>query len=141
MSQTPNYSGCVEDVRAQGGFLYLASPYTNYHGGGPWGRELAHSAAAQLAGEMQDRGFKVYSPVAALHHVGEGIGFGALDHADWMSACMIFIHRASCLLVVMMDGWGVSQGVGLEIEFFETAGKPVFFLDPHTRELTRRVGR
>lgn len=36
---------------------------------------------------------------------------------------------ADCLIVAKMTGWQESFGIAHEIKFFESAGKPVFYLD------------
>jgi NTP pyrophosphatase (non-canonical NTP hydrolase) len=124
-----------EVLRRINGFLYLASPYAKYNGGGGLGREMAYRAACQLAAELEAEGLRIYAPIAHGHPVAEKIGHEALTHADWIDSDRPFMQRASALVVAMMPGWRSSAGVQIEIDAFALAKKPIFFLDVDTREL------
>lgn len=127
----------IAELIALGGFVYFATPYTDYNGGGAGGRDMAFRAASQLAGELEARGLKLYAPIAHGHPVVEKIGFDALRHADWMASCFPFMVRASCLLVATMPGFYDSRGIRTEFEFFWKSNKPVFLLHVESREIIR----
>lgn len=125
----------VAEIIALGGFVYFATPYTDYNGGGAAGRDLAFRAARQLADELEARGLAVYAPIVHGHPVVMKIGFEAVTHADWMESCGPFMRRAAALLVAMMPGWESSRGIIMEGEHFRDLGKPVFYLDADSREI------
>ena len=39
------------------------------------------------------------------------------------------MRAAACLIVVKMDGWEQSTGIRLEMDAFDRAGKPIWYLD------------
>lgn len=126
----PDYSA----LRQLGGFLYLATPYTNYNGGGAFGREMAFHAAVQLRDELQAANLRVFSPIALGYMAGIALG-DELTHTDWLEVDAPFMRRARGLVVATMQGWRHSVGVQHEIAAFEAAGKPIFFLDVDSREI------
>lgn len=131
----------ISELIAMGGFVYFATPYTDYNGGGAAGRDMAFRAAAQLAAELEERGLKLYAPIVHGHPVAEKIGDAALTHADWMESCWPFMRRASALLVATMPGFEDSRGIQTEFEFFRKSGKPVFLLHVDSREIVRASAR
>lgn len=106
--------------------LYLATPYTKY----PHGIERAFEDACRLCGELLRRGVTSYSPIAHTHPVAMNSGLDPLDHSIWLPFDRIRMDKADAILVATMAGWSESFGIAHEIDVFEEAGKPVYYLDP-----------
>lgn len=122
----------LDRLRAIPGFVYFATPYTDYSAG----HEAAWCAATQLAEELDAKGLEVFSPVRHFHPISDLLGHQALTHADWMDVCRPFMKRAGALLVGKMPDWNKSKGVSDEIEIFQKARRPIFLLNVHTREIS-----
>lgn len=110
--------------------FYLATPYTKYADG----IYAAFEDAARLAARLLRAGHVVYSPIAHTHPIATLGGIDPLDHTIWLDFDSRMMRAADAILVAQMDGWRESYGVNHEIEFFKSAGKPVFYLDCMTLE-------
>ena len=107
-----------------GGFWYLASPYTKY----PHGIKKAFEHACQAAAYLEKNGVPVYCPIAYTHSIAL---HGKLDpcvHDRWLSLDKRFAKHAVGVIVTMMDGWEESFGVNQEIGWFKDSGRPVVYL-------------
>lgn len=105
-------------------FWYLASPYSRYYAG----TEEAFRVAAVAAAELVKAKVPVFCPIAHSHPVAVHGGLPLEDHEVWLPADKPFMETASGVVVLMIDGWNESVGVAHEIEHFERAGKPVWYL-------------
>lgn len=122
----------LADLASAKGFWYLGSPYTRYAGG----RRAAFLRASEVAADLMCRGVVVFSPIAHSHPIAV---HGALDEIDldfWLEQDQPLIDAAAGMIVAMMPGWRDSKGTAYEIAEFKKAGKPYYFLDPETMELT-----
>lgn len=108
------------------GFWYLATPYSKYSGG----IEAAFRVACWQTGLLIRAGVPVFSPIAHTHPVAIHCRMDPLDHAVWMPADRPMMDAARGLIVCMIPGWRESYGVGVEIETFQRAGKPVIYMRP-----------
>lgn len=113
---------------------YLASPHTNY----PNGREAAFIDVAKLAARLIRTGLKVYSPIAHTHPIVVHGGLYDMTHAFWLDFDHAMMEACDTLIVARMASWELSEGMAIEIEYFEKVGKPIFDLDPETLVMTRR---
>jgi hypothetical protein len=113
---------------------YLATPYTKH----PDGIEAAWEEACRITAKLILANVPVYSPIAHTHPVAIHGGIDPLDHEIWLTADEPMMQAATGLMVAMMTGWEGSYGIGVEIEAFTRAGKPVVYLDPDTFEITPR---
>lgn len=112
------------------GFIYVASPYSNYAGDNQPGLSRAAGAAAALTGELMKGGMIAYSPIAHGHYVTLNSYLDPLDHEMWMKQCMGMMEKASGLVVLQLPGWRESKGVQMEIDYFAKASKPILYIDP-----------
>lgn len=122
----------LTDLASAKGFWYLGSPYTNYF----TGRETAFRLVSWIAADLMRRGVVVFSPIAHSHPIAV---HGALDEIDldfWLEQDQPLIDAAAGMVVAMMPGWRDSKGTAYEIAEFKKAGKPYYFLDIDTMELT-----
>lgn len=110
---------------ANGGYFYLASPYSRYEGG----LDCAAAVASRYAGRLIQLGLPIFCPVSHSHGISEESGIPHCDHETWMPLDRCFIEHAAGLIVLKMHGWDVSVGVQQEIEWFTAAGKPILFAD------------
>ena len=117
-----------------GALAYLATPYSKY----PAGLQQAFVDAAKLAALLLRSGMNVYSPIAHTHPLALYGNLDPLDHLIWLPFDQAMMNAADVLLIAHMQGWQESYGIAHEIEYFETAGKPIFDLDPKTLVMTRR---
>lgn len=113
---------------------YLATTYSKF----PHGTVAAWQAACRLAGRLMKSGITCYSPIVYGHPIARYGGLDALDHAIWMPFDQVMMDRCDVLLVAHMEGWDVSKGIAIEVAAFESAGKPVFDLDPQSLTMVRR---
>ncbi len=108
------------------GFYYLASPYSEY----AKGRDRAFEDVNMVAADLMRHGFCVYAPISHGHPISETGGLDQEDFAFWMRQCHPMMDAAEGLIVARLEGWDTSKGVIEEIETFQKAGKPVFYVDP-----------
>lgn len=107
------------------GYAYLATPYSKYADG----IEAAAIEARRAMMWLRRQGVKVYSPIVWTHEIAWETGIDPVDCDFWLQVDRPLMERASCLIVVKMPGWQESRGVAVEIEYFKSAGKPVFYLE------------
>lgn len=113
--------------------IYLATPYSRY----PRGFEAAFADACALCGELLRRGLYTYSPIAHTHPIALYAGLDPLDHSIWLPFDRVRMDKSDAILVAKMDGWDDSFGVAYEVDVFNAAGKPVYYLDCDTMEVTQ----
>ena len=102
--------------------VYLASPYTHKD---PVVRARRFRAACEYAAELLNNGTCVFSPIAHSHPIAE---HGTEDTFDfWMKWDVPYLHVASALVVMTLDGWKESRGVQAEIEIMKRLGKPIIY--------------
>lgn len=107
-------------------FFYLASPYSKY----PGGIEAAHADVCMEAALLVRAGIPVYSPIAHTHPIAIHGDIDPFDHSIWLEADRTFMDAAQGLIVCEMEGWETSYGIGVEIEHFKKAGKPIIRMTP-----------
>lgn len=106
-------------------FAYLATPYSKYKDG----MAQAYVDACLAAAHLVKQGRGVFSPIAHTHGIAEFGNIDKLDHDIWLPADQPMMDAASSLVVVKMPGWDESYGVGVEIETFKRAGKPIEYME------------
>lgn len=119
---------CVPDLTALRKFdlVYLATAYSKY----PEGIQRAFERASEIAADLLRLGVSVFSPIVHAHPIAVYGKLDPLDHEFWLSFDAAMMAKADAMVVAMMVGWEVSQGIAHEIRFFENAGKPVFYVQP-----------
>lgn len=115
----------MEQLRnINGGYWYLCSPYSRY----PAGIEEAFRDVCRAAAHLIGQGVRVYSPIAHTHPIAIHGEIDPYAHDIWLPADAPFMNAAHGLIVCMMDTWRESYGIGVEIEEFAKAHKPVFYM-------------
>lgn len=115
--------------------IYVGSPYSK------WADDLdaAFVEASKLTARLMQQGLKVYSPIAHTHPLAVYGNIDPLDHSIWLPFDGAMMDKSDAMVVAMMDGWFESKGVRHEIDVFNSAGKPVFFLNPVDFSIDRRA--
>jgi sugar phosphate isomerase/epimerase len=111
---------------------YVATPYRRYRDGN---LEAAYDAALEIAGKLTASGVRVFSPIVHSHSIAKYSGIDPTDNDLWMDLDRRLAEACDALVVACYEGWMHSDGVAEEISLFESAGKPVYYLDPKTMEI------
>ena len=107
-------------------YWYLATPYSKY----PAGIEKAFQHASEAAAHViRQDGRRVYCPIAHTHPIAVYGHMDPYDHEIWLPQDRPFMDNAAGLIVVKMPGWEESFGIGVEIEEFRKAGKPIEYME------------
>jgi hypothetical protein len=114
---------------------YLATCYTVWKDDA--GIHNAYVDAAKITGALMKQGYKVYSPIVHGHPVSLYANVDPLDHSFWLDYDRTMLTKCDVLLVAKMKDWEKSKGIAFEIEFFKKVGKPIFYLDPETLEISQ----
>ncbi len=108
------------------GFWYLATPYSKY----PAGIEQAFIDACRETAMLLRAGVPIFSPIAHTHPIAVHGNINPRDHKIWLPADRPLMDAACGLIVCQMETWDQSYGIGVEIETFTAAGKPVVYMTP-----------
>lgn len=126
----------IDRIKALGSYPYLASPFSKYE----TGLDAACCDVSTLGGKLIKKGLlSIYSPIA---HSFTLAYFGDIDprnHKLWLEAERPRMEAASCMIIAMMDGWRESFGIAFETNLFRKAGKPIFYIDPETLEISEEA--
>ena len=114
----------LDRLRAICPFVYVATPYSKY----PRGMSAAYREASRAAAWLILRGVRVFCPIAHSHPIATYGKLNPADHDIWIPADRPFMEAAGALLVVMMESWHISYGIGVETAFFRNHNKPIHFL-------------
>lgn len=109
-------------------FSYLASPYTDLDHD-PRVEEFRFDSAMNAVCWLLDNRGTVYSPIAHFHpiarthHLPKDIQF-------WRNHNLNMLLQAKELLILQIDGWDKSIGVGWEFSRAEENNLPISFVIP-----------
>lgn len=111
---------------------FLSTPYQLYEGG----PEAAAAEAAKIAGELLLEGVKVFSPIVHGHQLVKHCNdIDATDNEFWAEVNLPDMEDSDYLLIAEMKGWKDSSGIAEEKDWFQSAGRPVYYLNPMTLEV------
>lgn len=111
---------------------YLGTPYRQFDKG----PEEAASEAARIAGELALEGVRVYSPIVYGHALVQSCpDIDPYDMEFWNEFNAVEMENCEYLLIAEMRGWNNSTGIYDEKEWFQSCGRPVFYLNPTTLEV------
>lgn len=105
--------------------IYIGSPYSHPD---PEVVEGNYKKVSRLAAKLCSEGNVAFSPITYGHTL---LGFHEMpgDWEFWKSFCLSFLEKSDELLVYKMDGWENSRGLAAEIEFAESRGIKVTYLE------------
>ncbi len=114
--------------------VYLASPYTHDD---PEVRKSRFHTACRITGELMNAGLVTFSPIAHSHPIAQQCDLPT-DWKFWEKADRAMLMGCGAMIVLTLPGWEASVGIKAERALAEAFGIPVWFLNPHTLEFTRR---
>lgn len=116
-------------------YFYISNPYN----GTDEQKEMRAEMAARVCGLLLKRGVFAWSPIVHNHAMMKTFNqFTLEERQTWMLEFDFSLLKASCGMVVLtIEGWEQSFGVGKEIELCKDLGLPILHLDP--RELDEEV--
>lgn len=109
-------------------FWYLASPYSKY----PQGLNAAFEAVCQARGLLVKAKIPCFSPIIHSHSVAMICNIDPSDYKIWLPAEEPILRAAKGLIVLMLNTWNVSYGIGVEMDIFKNENKPIIFMTPGT---------
>jgi len=115
----------IQRAIKDGGYWYLATPYSGY----PAGTQRAFVEASKVAAAFVRAGIPVYSPIAHTHPIAVHGGMDPLACDQWLLLDRVFEPAAVGLIVVKMPSWEKSHGISEEIKWFDGANKPIMYMD------------
>ena len=111
--------------------IYMASPYSLY----THGLDQACEDVSGVAGDLLERGVRVFCPVSHAHTIAQSSCVNPLDHKLWMTLDKAVADHCQALIVVELEGWQDSVGVREEIEWFR--GRPIYHINPQAMIIRR----
>ena len=106
------------------GINYIASPYTHDN------PEVVAERTKQvrLCVEELVKRPSFHAPFSPVLYTTELQSFGMEEPArGWYQFCLSFLNQSNCMIVLMLDGWEDSVGVGLEIAFAQAKEIPIVY--------------
>lgn len=118
--------------------IYLASPYSvgkegaygaaNTGTASPNIRTRRFKAACRKSAELMAQGEVVFSPIAHSHSI-ELFGDGESTGDFWLNQDLAILKRCDKLVVYRLEGWERSRGIKKEVDFAQSVGIPVEYVD------------
>lgn len=105
---------------------YLASVYSIH----PRGQEAAYQEVCKEAAFLQENGIDVFAPISHSHGIVGYVEPGSYGYDMMMKWDYNFLDRMDGMIVCMMENWEKSKGIGLEIDYCEKYGIPIFYMKP-----------
>lgn len=102
---------------------YLAGPYSHVE---PDIVALRYECHRQCCAALQLRGRCVYSPIVHGHNLLPELK--DWTHQQWLDHDFKILRVCSSVIVLMLDGWDVSKGVTMELDFARERGIPIMYL-------------
>lgn len=101
--------------------IYLACPYSDPD---PAVRQARYEVVTKAAGELIKRGHLVFSPITHGHSINQMCGTPT-DYEYWREFNESMIDWCDTLVIVAIDGWDGSEGVGREYWYAMDNGKKI----------------
>jgi hypothetical protein len=105
--------------------IYLACPYSHPS---EYVRRKRFKAANRAAGKLMSEGYIVYSPISHSHPIAVDCDL-ALEWKEWEKIDTAFISMSKKVVVLRVDGYQDSVGVGNEIEIARSISIQVEYMD------------
>lgn len=110
------------------GFWYLASPYSHPSVNI---REQRARAARDATYHALRQGYVTFSPIHATHDIACAHSLPK-DAAWWESYNSRYLDKCAGVIVLQLDGWRESVGVGTELDFADARDLTVLYMRPDT---------
>lgn len=96
-------------------------------------------AGSVVAGRLMERGDIVFSPIAHSHPIASMLN-QQQNHDFWLKQDFHWLKMCDKLVVLKLDGWRESYGLGKEIQFARDNNiEIVYFSREHIQELIKEV--
>lgn len=105
--------------------LYVCSPYSHPD---PAVREQRFHMACESAGRLMSAGHIVFCPVSHTHPIAVAVELPT-GWDFWRKQDEWFVEHCTALVVVMMEGWGQSNGARAELRLAGELGKPIAYVE------------
>jgi hypothetical protein len=115
------------------GLTYLATPYTLTPD-----IDRAFQQAARVAAHLSLAGITVFSPIVHSHPLVRAAGLDHRNPAVYAALNARMMDHCNVLVVVLMEGWHLSDGIKEEVAFFERTHKPIYDCYPVSLLMVRR---
>lgn len=117
----------IDELKNLDGYLYVATPYSNY----TLGRTAAFHYAQTISSVLISNDIAHFAPIVTGHQIS---GWAKLPYDDeiWSDYCRPLLERAGGLLIVKLRDWEESRGIQSERFYFAKKGGPIFYADPFT---------
>lgn len=106
--------------------IYLASPYTNFHGG----HDQAYLWACAASAYLFDKGELCFSPIAHCHPIAERMDSTPRTIEQWIRFNTRMLEHFDGMKILTLDGWEESRGIKFETEAMILSGKILTYLAP-----------
>ena len=104
--------------------IYLAQPYSD-------NPDEAYEKALTVTRQLFDMGYMVFSPVVYFHKLSKPTD----NYIFWLKKCLTML--AKCDVMIVLEDYEGSYGVGLEIEFCRTNNRNIVYA--HSEDLNSIV--
>ena len=102
--------------------VYLACPYSHPD---PVIMQQRYVMSNIIAGELMKLDYFIFSPISHSHPIAQQCNMDAIDHDFWLRQdCAIFMH-CEMMMIIAIDGWEESYGIGLELIWAKDLDMPV----------------
>ena len=109
--------------------VYLAAPYSLDGTSDNSSRQTRFEQITRAANQLFKSGLNVYSPITH-HHCIQQFGSVKMTTRDWMELDLEFLKHSVMLYILKLNNWDKSLGLLSEIEFANSANKPISYLEP-----------
>ena len=112
--------------------IYLASPYTHKD---PKIMQERHDAVLAKTIELMQQGYHVFSPIVYSHPIAvdkawNSAAAGQAVFNTWAEFDLDILERCDAMWILMLDGWGDSNGVTGELLFAKVRDKEIRYISP-----------
>jgi len=108
---------------------YIISPFTHKD---KEIEKMRYETQGVLHSELILQGYTTIAPIEMCYHLHLRFGLPG-GYEFWQKRDRALIKVSDGVVVFKMNGWKESKGVTDEIQYAESLGKEVYYLDPATR--------
>lgn len=108
------------------GITYFASPYSHED---PEVEAQRFKAVAWEAARLINEGTLVFCPITHSHPIAK---YGRVlgGWSTWKKQDTALLESCTSLMVLMLDGWAISEGIAAELEYAEAFGLEILYRHP-----------
>jgi hypothetical protein len=105
--------------------IFISSPYSH---GDKSIEKLRYELVSKYSAELVSNGIVAFSPITYGHTL---VGFKNMrtDFEFWKNFCLTFLSKCDELHVLKIEGWDLSIGLKMEVEYAIKNGINVVYID------------